>query len=57
MAGDVLNWELDERNNFGWAVDGALYLGIFLMWAAILLTVYSGAEYIIKASRILRTEP
>jgi len=34
--------------------DGALYLSHFLVWAALLLTVYSGVEYVLKASRLLK---
>lgn len=38
-----------------WAVKGSLWLGISTVWIALLLTVYSGAEYIVKASRLLKT--
>lgn len=38
----------------GWVHDGARYLSVFLVWAALLLTVYSGVEYILKASRLLK---
>jgi len=38
-----------------WAVIGSRYLAIFTVWAALLLTVYSGAEYIVKATRLLKT--
>ncbi len=37
-----------------WAADGSRYLGIVLMWAALGFTVYSGVEYVVKATRILR---
>ncbi len=41
--------------NLTWAVDGSRWFGIATVWAALLLTVYSGAEYIHKASRLLKT--
>ena len=39
------------------AVDGARILAVALIWAAIVLTFYSGIEYITKAARLLRTDP
>ena len=39
------------------AVDGTRTLTGVLIWAAIVLTVYSGIEYISKAARLLGTDP
>jgi len=40
-----------------WWVVGTLWLGRVLMWATLVLTVYSGVVYVKKAARILRAEP
>lgn len=40
-----------------WAVDGSRWLSITLVWSALLLTVYSGVEYVMKAARLLKSEP
>lgn len=39
-----------------WAVDGSRWLSISLVWLALLLTVYSGFEYVMKAARLLKSE-
>jgi CDP-diacylglycerol--glycerol-3-phosphate 3-phosphatidyltransferase len=38
-----------------WAVIGSRWFAILTVWAALLSTVYSGAEYIAKAKRLLKT--
>jgi len=38
----------------GWAVTGSLYLVIGLMWLMLVLTVWSGFDYGVKAARLLR---
>ncbi len=40
----------------GWAKDGARWLAIILVWSALVLTVYSGVEYVFKAARVLRAQ-
>lgn len=37
-----------------WAETGSYYLALVLIWAALILTVYSGLDYITRARRILR---
>lgn len=37
-----------------WAVDGAYWLAVTLVWLAIGFTVWSGIEYVFKATRLLR---
>lgn len=38
-----------------WAVDGARFLSHGLVWLMLLLTVYSGVDYVNKAGRLLRS--
>jgi CDP-diacylglycerol---glycerol-3-phosphate 3-phosphatidyltransferase len=38
-----------------WAVIGSRWLAIVTVWAALVLTVYSGVEYIVKATRLLKS--
>ncbi|MFH0944351.1 MAG: CDP-diacylglycerol--glycerol-3-phosphate 3-phosphatidyltransferase [Planctomycetota bacterium] len=38
-------------------VTGSRILAVVLIWTAIILTFYSGIEYITKAARLLRTDP
>jgi len=38
-----------------WAVDSSRWFAIGMVWLALVITVYSGAEYIHKASRLLKT--
>lgn len=38
----------------GWAVDGSRWFSVVLVWLALALTVYSGFEYVMKATRLLR---
>ncbi len=38
-----------------WAVEASRWFAVGTVWAALLITVYSGAEYIHKASRLLKT--
>jgi CDP-diacylglycerol--glycerol-3-phosphate 3-phosphatidyltransferase len=40
---------------FHFAVDGSRWLAHVTVWLALVLTVYSGAEYVKKAARLLKT--
>lgn len=57
MVDAILTGQVPDEGGIGWKLTGAYYtwwIGIVLLWAAMILTVITGADYLRKAMPYLR---